>query len=188
MKHELSPPELWLTLHGNVLYRYVLVRVRNVEIAEDLVQEAFLAALKAKETFAGKSSEQTWLIGILKHKMIDYFRASAREKTQEFHEQFRDEDNEYYFDQQGNWKIDQSYWSQPEQSMQQEQFIQVLEQCIDKLPKRMAQLFMLCELDNMKNEEACDLMSISTMNNFWVMQSRTRVQLRQCLDVNWINK
>lgn len=188
MKHELSSPELWLTLHGNVLYRYVLVRVRNIEIAEDLVQETFLAALKAKENFAGQSSEQTWLIGILKHKMVDYFRALAREKTQKLKEQYKDEGNDHYFDQQGSWNIDLSYWSQPDKSMQQEQFIQTLAQCIDKLPKRMAQLFVLCELDNMSNEEVCDLMSISTMNNFWVMQSRTRVQLRHCLDVNWVNK
>ncbi len=59
MTHELSEPDQWLMLHGDVLYRYGLARIRDPEIAEDLVQETLLAALKAKENFAGQASEQT---------------------------------------------------------------------------------------------------------------------------------
>ena len=188
MAHELSSPEQWLSLHGDVLYRYGLARVRDAEIAEDLVQETFLAALKAQENFAGQASEQTWFIGILKYKMIDYFRKAAREKTQEFDEQFINDGNEDYFDQQGSWKVDFSNWSKPDQSMQQDQFMRVLQQCIERLPKRLGQLFMLRELDGMKSEEICEILSISSMSNYWVMQSRTRVQLRHCLDINWINQ
>ena len=187
MAHELSPPEQWLSLYGDVLYRYGLARVRDPELAEDLVQETFLAALKAQANYAGKASEQTWLIGILKHKMIDYFRKASRERTQEFDEQVVDEENDDCFDQQGSWKVDLSHWSKPEQSMQQDQFMQVLQQCIERLPERMAQLFILREFDGLESEEICELMSIATMSNFWVMQSRTRVQLRHCLDINWIN-
>ena len=188
MAHELSPPEQWLSLHGDVLYRYGLARVRDPELAEDLVQDTFLAALKAQANYGGQASEQTWLIGILKHKMIDYFRKASRERTQEFDEQVVDEENDDYFDQQGGWKVDLSHWSKPEQSMQQDQFMQVLQQCIERLPKRMAQLFILREFDGMESEEVCELMSIATMSNFWVMQSRTRVQLRHCLDINWVNQ
>lgn len=190
MPHKLSPPEQWLTLYGDILYRYGITRVRNAEMAEDLVQETLLAALKAQENYAGQASEQTWLIGILKHKIIDYFRKSSREKTQVFDEQLTviDDENEDYFDQQGSWKVDFSNWSKPEKAMEQDQFMQVLQQCIERLPDRMAQLFVLREFDDMTSEEICKLMSISTMNNFWVMLSRVRVQLRGCLDNNWINQ
>lgn len=186
MTHELSPPDQWLNLYGDILYRYGITRVRDPEIAEDLVQDTLLAALKAKENYAGHSTEQTWLIGILKHKIIDYFRKASRDKVQEFDEHLVSDEN--YFDQRGHWKTDLTNWSQPDKSMQQEEFMQVLEECIERLPSRMAQLFILREFDDMKSDEICELMSISTLNNFWVMLSRVRVQLRHCLDINWINQ
>jgi len=188
MKNNLSSPELWLTLHGDILYRYGLARVRDIEVAEDLVQETLLAALKAQTNYAGKSTEQTWLIGILKHKIMDYFRKASREQVQEYDDGFASENEDDYFDQQGNWQVDFSPWSKPDQSMEQEQFMHVLQNCIDRLPKRMAQLFVMGEFEDMKSEEICKVMSLSSMSNFWVMQSRTRVQLRHCLDINWINQ
>ena len=92
-----------------------------------------------------------------------------------------------YFDQTGHWQIDFSSWSKPDKSVEQEQFLQVLDQCISRLPARMAQLFMLREFEDMSSDEICQLMSISSMNNFWVMLSRVRGQLRHCLDLNWNN-
>jgi RNA polymerase sigma-70 factor (ECF subfamily) len=188
MTHELSKPDLWLGLYGDILYRYAITRVRSPEIAEELVQETLLAALNAKANYAGQASEQTWLIGILKHKIIDYFRKQSREKTQQFDEYFSADGNDEYFDQQGHWKTRLSSWSKPDTSMEQEQFLTILQDCIDHLPPRMAQLFILRELDGMNSEEICEVMSISTLNNCWVMLSRIRVQLRHCLDVNWMSQ
>ena len=188
MEHDLSSPDQWLTLHGDILYRYALTRVRDIEIAEDLVQETLLAALMAKNNYAGQATEQTWLIGILKHKIIDYFRKTSREHAQQYNDAFTSENDNDYFDHQGHWQVDLSHWSKPEQSMQHEQFFKVLQDCIDRMPKRMAQLFIMREFDNMESNEICDLMSISSMNNFWVMQSRIRMQLRQCLDIHWLKQ
>ncbi len=188
MKNSLSSPELWLTLHGDILYRYGLARVGDREVAEDLVQETLLAALKAKNNFSGKSKEQTWLIGILKHKIIDYFRKASREQAQEYDDSLPNDKEDDYFDQQGSWQVDFSHWSKPDQSMQQEQFMQVLHQCIAQLPKRMAQLFVMSEFEGMKSKDICELMSLSSMSNLWAIQSRARVQLRHCLDINWINQ
>jgi RNA polymerase sigma-70 factor (ECF subfamily) len=191
MPYELSPPDQWLNLYGDILYRYGITRVRNAEIAEDLVQETLLAALKAQVNYAGKASEQTWLIGILKHKIIDYFRKVSREKIQVFDENstiYDDKEKEDYFDEQGHWNVDFSNWSKPEKAMEQDEFLQILQQCIERLPERMGQLFILREFEDMKSEEICELLSISTMNNFWVMLSRVRVQLRGCLDINWVNQ
>lgn len=190
MAYELSSPDQWLPLYGDILYRYAMARVRNPDVAEDLVQDTLLAGLKAKDNYAGQSAEQTWLIGILKHKIIDSFRQSARQKTEEFDEQMvaLEDEGADFFNQKGGWQTGFSTWAKPEQSMQQEQFINVLQECIDRLPSRMSQLFVLRELEGMSNEEICEVMSISSLNNLWVMLSRARVQLRHCLDINWINQ
>ncbi|MHC4684776.1 MAG: sigma factor, partial [Planctomycetota bacterium] len=72
-------PERWLEDHGDYLFRYALVRLQDREIAEDMVQETLLAALRAREKFQARSSVRTWLVGILKHKVLDHFRKSYRE-------------------------------------------------------------------------------------------------------------
>src|SRR5437899_11753189 len=64
--------------HGECLYRYALVRVRKPEVAEDLVQETFLAAVRGYEKVGGRSSERSWLVGILKNKIVDHFRKLGR--------------------------------------------------------------------------------------------------------------
>ncbi len=186
MHHQLSSPEQWLQNYGDILYRYALTRVRDRQVAEDLVQETLLAAIKARQNFAGKASERTWLTGILKHKVIDYFRKSARENSREFSDTELNTEDEY-FDQQGHWQIDISAWSKPDKQFEQQAFLAVLQDCIDRLPKRMAQLFMLREFEGMDSDEICQMMKISSKNNLWVMLSRLRGQLRHCLDLHWNN-
>ncbi|WP_305907699.1 sigma factor-like helix-turn-helix DNA-binding protein [Methylomarinum sp. Ch1-1] len=94
---------------------------------------------------------------------------------------------EDFFDRQGGWRIDLASWANPDKSLEQEQFLQVLHDCIERLPPRMAQLFILREVDGMESEEICRLLSISIQNNFWIVMSRTRVRLRHCLDLNWFS-
>jgi RNA polymerase sigma-70 factor (ECF subfamily) len=72
-------PNAWVDEHGDVLYRYALNRLFNPVSAEDAVQETFLVAMKSNERFAGTSSERTWPVGILKHKIVDYIRKESRE-------------------------------------------------------------------------------------------------------------
>lgn len=176
MTHELSSSELWLDLYGDMLYRYALVRVRNPDLAADLLQETLLA-VKAKDNFMGQANEKTWLIGILKHKMIDFFRKTSREKTETMGDSLEADGASGFFDEKGGWQINLSSWSMPERSLEQEEFMAILQQCIDRLPPKMARIFILRELDGMGSEEICEGMAISSLNNFWVMQSRVRVQL-----------
>ncbi|NIR14014.1 MAG: hypothetical protein GWN86_08695, partial [Desulfobacterales bacterium] len=67
-------PEAWVDQYGDYLYRYAISRIHEPAVAEDLVQETLLAALQGKEGFKGRSSEKTWLTGILKYKIVDYIR------------------------------------------------------------------------------------------------------------------
>ncbi len=182
----LSPAD-WLERHGDTLYRFALARVRDESQAEDLVQETLLAALQAKNRYAGNASEKTWLIGILKHKITDLFRRSRREASEEFDEDVIYQDMDGVFDAQGNWQIEVSDWGRPERSLEQAQFWQTLSDCVGRLAPRLALLFALREIDGADSDEICEAMQI-TPNNLWVMLSRMRVQLRHCLDVSWFGK
>ncbi len=181
----MTNPDRWLDEYGDVLYRYALMRVRDVAIAEDLVQETFLAALKASSQFAQRSSEKTWFIGILKHKIIDYIRKDSRESALDNDFLLDRELTESYFDQHGHWKMMLSSWPDPDKFLEQSQFWIVLQECIGQLPKKMAAAFVMREIDGLSNEEICKVLNISTTNNLWVILSRTRVRMRQCLELKW---
>lgn len=180
-------PVNWLEQHGDALYAYCLMRVREPSTAEDLVQDTLLAALKAVETFQGKSAERTWLIGILKHKILDHLRKSGRE--QPLDEGLEPgEDTASYFNETGHWQVKVSDWEHPERSMEQEQFWATFNNCVSKLPERLRMLYALKELDGVETDELIKTLNISSQNNMWVMLSRARGHLRQCLESNWFSE
>jgi RNA polymerase sigma-70 factor (ECF subfamily) len=176
-------PEEWVALHGDILFRFAIMRVKDREIAEDLVQETLLAALKGKESFSGKSSERTWLVGILKHKIVDHFRKSTREQPVEDPQIYLDSEDP--FDNGGRWKMGPGEWGEsPVHSLENKEFWGVLAGCVEKLPERLRQVFSLRELDGMESSQVCKVLSI-TSTNLWVILHRARAQLRSCLELNW---
>jgi len=179
-----TDPEIWVEEHGNILYRYALVRLRDPEVAEEAVQETFLAALRGRERFESRSSERTWLIGILRHKIFDHFRRMSREQL--LHETTSQEGGlENPFDRNGNWATAPSKWPlDPSRSLQQKEFLETLNRCLSGLQDRLAQAFVLREIEGLTTEEICDLMNIST-NNLGVMVYRARMHLRHCLQQKW---
>ncbi|NOX26765.1 MAG: sigma-70 family RNA polymerase sigma factor [Gammaproteobacteria bacterium] len=180
-------PSSWLDDYGDELYRYALARLRDKSAAEDVVQETLLAALKAQENFRGDSAVKTWLIGIMKFKIIDFYRKSAREIQSESleHTLSSSEDND--FDENGRWLTAVNSWSDPDLALHQDQFFAVYQSCIDALPEDQAKLFVLNETSDLSSEELCKIINISTTNNLWVILSRTRKRLRDCIDKNWFN-
>lgn len=181
----LSDPGQWPDLYGDTLYRHALFRLRDPMAAEEVVQETFLAALQARERFAGNASEKTWLIGILKHKIIDHLRKITRERPHDEELQPLDTLEQESFDGRGHWKIDVGRWSNPDGSLEQEQFWRTLQGCVERLPPRMASLFILREIDGMESEAICQELALSTTNNLWTLLSRMRMRLRQCLEQQW---
>jgi len=186
-KHVLVSPEKWLTQYGDVLYRYALSRVRSSSAAEDLLQETLLAGLNARKNYAGTASTQTWLIGILKHKIIDYFRRKQHENIP-FENDEQQDIEALLFDDKGHWRQTVNPLPGPEEDIQQDQFFGVLQHCIDALPPRQAKLFILRELEGLDNEQLCNILEINTMNHLWVLMSRARLQLRECLEIRWLGK
>jgi len=183
-----SQPERWLEQHGDALYRYAYFRLRDRAQAEDLVQETFIAALQARQRFAGRSSERTWLIGILKNKLVDYLRKSFRERPlAELIENESEIDVLFDASADDHWKNPPADWMNPIQALESKQFWKIFMECIEALPVRQAQAFSLCELQGLEGEEACKVLGIAT-TNLWVMMHRARLRLRECLETHWFSR
>jgi RNA polymerase sigma-70 factor (TIGR02943 family) len=174
----------WVDEYGDYLYRFALSRLRQREAAEDLVQETFLAAMRARERFARASSERTWLVGILKRKIADYLRHQNRERP------VRDLSAsepwiEALFDERGNWRKKPGNWpADPSATLDQKEFWTILLACLRKLPDRLANAFTLREVEEQDSQEVCKVLNVSA-NNLWVMLHRARMGLRRCLEINW---
>jgi len=180
-------PEAWVDEHGDALFRYALFRIQDAQVAEDLVQETFLAAIRGKDSFAGRSSVKTWLFGILKHKIIDHIRKIGRERPEENIETIADLANKD-FDDQGGWKYQPSEWTtNPSLLFQQQEFWQILQTCLSELPPRLNQAFTLRELDGLSTEEVRKILGV-TPTNGGVMLHRARMRLRECLELRWFGE
>ncbi|MBI9084227.1 MAG: sigma-70 family RNA polymerase sigma factor [Desulfobacterales bacterium] len=179
--------EAWVDDYGDYLYRFALPRVQDPSTAEDLVQETFLAAIRAIDRFEGRASPRTWLTSILKHKIVDHLRKVIRERPMEPLTNQAD-DIDALFDQRGHWKAAPGDWAEnPAALYEQKEFINQLSQCLDKLPDRLRSAFVLRELDGMSTAEIREILDISESNT-WVMLYRARMSLRNCLEVNWISQ
>ena len=182
-----TDPSQWLDDHGDYLFRYALFRINDPSVAEELVQDTFIAALKGRETFSGRSSERTWLVGILKHKVIDHLRSVYRERgLMEGLEQESATDPE--FGRIGNWVEGPRKWEiNPEEVINQKQFWETLKKCLEDLPEDNARAYVMREVDGFSSEEICKVLNISA-NNLWVRLHRARTKLRRCLEKNWFGQ
>ena len=176
----------WLNAHGDYLYRFALARLRDPHQAEDAVQETMLAAIKS-DSFEGDSSARTWLTGILKHKIIDLQRKQIREQplSDLVDLDASDTSMDDFFDQKGHWLEKPQTLDMPENALEQKQFLRILSGCLDKLPAKLAAIFMMRDVHELENENICKELDI-TATNAWVMLYRARMGLRKCLEMNWI--
>jgi RNA polymerase sigma-70 factor (ECF subfamily) len=186
-------PAAWVDEHGDYLFRYAIVRLRDEALAEDAVQETLLSAIQAIKSYGGKSTERTWLVGILKHKIIDHFRKHSREvplepsdtDLSEFDPLFERDDE---FKNHWNDYLSPRIWRRsPDEALQENEFFGVLQNCMGKLPERVASVFALREMNGLDTDEICEILSLSS-SNFWVMMHRARMALRRCIEINWFMK
>ena len=185
-----SLSEAVLAEHRPVLLRYALLKLRDHELADDAVQETLLAAWQTAAAYQGKAGLRTWLIGILKHKIADHWRQSAREVVTTEFDQLDNSDDEAdedaFFLSNGHWNGGPSTWQDPEAALKQQEFWAIYETCQNNLPPKMAQVFMLRELVGLEAEEVCQETGISDAN-YWVTMHRARLRLRECLEIRWFN-
>jgi RNA polymerase sigma-70 factor (ECF subfamily) len=173
-------PTRWVDEHGDHLYRYALARVGSPDEAQDLVQETLLAALQAAGGFAGRSSERTWLIGILKNKLVDRLRRARRTRTAADLE--ADDWLDDLYDRTGHWKAAPGRWgTDPAELLQRREFWDAFERCRAALPPRLGEVLALRLLDDVPAADVCQALGIST-TNLWTLLHRARVRLWACLD------
>lgn len=181
-----SNPLAWLDRHGDALNRFALARVRNADVAEDLVQETLLAAWRGRTEFAGQSSERTWLTAILKRKVVDWLRRRIRERPSVAADAGPDEFGDALFTRRGEWKSPPERWerSDPGDRVEREEFWVALHGCLGKLPARLHDVFVLRYLDEVAAAETCQELGL-TPSNLWVMLHRARLRVWSCLSENW---
>jgi RNA polymerase sigma-70 factor (ECF subfamily) len=184
-------PQRWIDEHGDYLYSIAFLRLRDAGASEDAVQETFLSALKARDQFAGRSSVRTWLVSILKNKIIDILRKRFREAEITREEEVADDQLDG-FNHEGQWV---GHWApgwrpvewadDPSRLLEKKEFWRVLGECLAKLPTRMSTVFVLYEIEEQPSEDICKELGISS-SNLWVLLHRARHQLRLCLEKDWI--
>jgi RNA polymerase sigma-70 factor (TIGR02943 family) len=174
-----------LAEHRTYLLRYARLQLRNDAWAEDAVSETLLAALAKPQSFGNRSQLKTWLVGILKHKVIDTLRQRQREVGLQTDDGDGSEElDALMFKQDGHFMNEPSEWGNPEQELSSRQFFAVLEACAEKLPAAMGRVFLMREWLELPSEEICKELQL-TPTNLYVQLHRARLRLRECLELNW---
>lgn len=180
---------MWVDRYGDMMYRYTLVRVKNPDAAEEIVQVTLLAALQAQKSFEGRSTEKSWLFGILKYKILDYFRDLKNHRTYELTPEDGPDplDNAYHQD--GHWaNLPKNWATDPHKAAENKQLVEALAHCMDRLSDKFRNIFVLKEIEGMSSEEICKELNIKP-TNLWVILHRARNQLRKCLEAqHWDTK
>lgn len=181
-KHQLDPTT-WVDAYSDYLYNYTIVKVNDHEVAQDLISETFLAGLKSAENFKGEASERTWLISILKRKIIDHYRKKNSKKGQaEVYINYTDEDSE------GAWleeRVSDPFDKTAEDTMENEELGVAILNCLGTLNEKQATIFKMKTIDNFDTEAICNEFEI-TPSNLWVIIHRARTAMAQCLEQSWL--
>ena len=186
MENPLLNPDQWVKQYADALYGYTLRRINDEVMAEDIVQETFLSAWRARDSFRGASSEKSWLFAICKNKIIDHYRKKAIDIMQPINVT---DPSDNYFDpsehwtdenKPGDWGMDYGH------PMDNKAFYQVLDHCRKKLQQLQQSVFVMKYLEDQDAADICKVLGISS-SNYWVLIHRAKMHLRACLEKNWIN-
>ncbi len=186
-------PNIWVDEYSNEFFRFAMLRVKNREVAEDLVQETFLSGLKSLEKFRRDCPEKSWLYNILRNKIIDHFRKKTNQEVKRSSAVVETDDDSFYgqfFKKEGQWDNEAApeNWNvSADKIMEREEFMQFLMLCLSLLPETWAKVFSLKNIDDFSTKEICKDLEI-TASNLWTIIHRAKLQLRGCLEKRWYNK
>jgi len=175
-------PTRWVDRYSDYLFNYTIVRVNDRELANDIISETFLAGLKSMKNFKGEATERTWLISILKRKIIDYYRRiNSKKGRAEVRINYNSEDNE------GDWLEEQApdrFDMNAEDQMENEELGLAILACMENLNEKQARIFTMKTVEGIDTETICNEYNI-TPSNLWVIIHRARLTLAECLKNNW---
>jgi len=179
--HQIDPNN-WIDLYSDYLFNYTISRISDREKAQDLVQDTFLAGLKSMKNFKGEATERTWLISILKRKIIDHYRKiNSKKGKAEVRINYKDSESE------GDWleeRVADPFDKTAEDTLQNSELGDVIQQCLEKLPKKQADVFKMKTILRYETEVICNDLNI-TASNLWVIIHRARTAMAGCLKENW---
>lgn len=187
MNHQLNPHQ-WVEAYADYLYGFAITRVNDEEQAKDLVQETFLAALQKVNGFEGKSSERTWLTAILKNKIIDLYRKRSSGLKTTGVKEAEEEQDDFFNASDGHWTGKdgpREFGIEDKDKLVSREFEQIMKKCLQKLPALWMSVFTMKHIDEETTETICAELKV-TSANFWVIIHRAKVNLRACLQKNWI--
>ncbi|WP_430895153.1 MULTISPECIES: sigma-70 family RNA polymerase sigma factor [unclassified Paraflavitalea] len=182
--HFVNDPKKWVEEYSDMLYQFALKRIADKEYAKDLVQETFISAWKNVHQFNASASFKTWIVTILKNKIIDHYRKTAVNTQSTMVEA-----ESVFFDEADHWRegyypVEWQVTATADNKLESFEFMKVLQSCKSKLKEIQQQVFALKYLEGMESEEICKALSI-TSANYWVIIHRAKVQLRACLEKKW---
>lgn len=187
---QLQNPAFLIDLRQQML-KFAILQLSSLQLAEDAVQEALASAFQHIGSFTGRAAFKTWVFAILKNKIIDVIRQKSRLMTMS--ELFKDEESELsidaLFDASGHWHKYEApqAWPSPKEMLEQQDFWIVFDACLNHLPAKYAQVFMLREMIELSSDEICEKLGL-TVSNLNVLMYRSRTKLRECLENTWLLK
>ena len=175
-------PNQWINLYSDYLFNYTITRVNDREIAKDLIQDTFFAGLKSMKNFKGEASERTWLISILKRKIIDYYRKiNSRKGKAEVRMTYNIDEQE------GDWleeRVEDEGYLNAQESLENAELEDAIYDCMSKLSDKQATVFKMKTILGYETDTICNELNI-TASNLWVIIHRARIQMAECLEKNW---
>ena len=180
--HQIDPTQ-WVDKYSDYLFNFTITRVNDRDVAHDLISETFLAGLKSMKNFKGEASERTWLISILKRKIIDHYRRKNSKKGKaEVHLNYHDEAEN------GDWleeRVADPFDKTAEDRIENEELGDAIFDCLNSLPPRQAEIFKLKTIEGQDTQTVCNAFDI-TASNLWVIIHRARTAMAECLENNWL--
>ena len=184
MPDHVIDPNNWIKQYSDYLFNYTITRVGDRDTAQDLISETFLAGLKSMANFKGEASERTWLIAILKRKIIDHYRKtnSKKGKAEVRMSYHSDSDSE------GDWleeRVADPFDKSAEDHLENLELGDAIYSCLDKLPEKQAEVFKMKTILGYDTETICNELNI-TASNLWVIIHRARAALADCMEKKWL--
>ncbi|MEO7265658.1 MAG: sigma-70 family RNA polymerase sigma factor [Ferruginibacter sp.] len=175
---------IWVKIYTKDLFSYTHIKVQQKQVAEDLVQETFLAAYQSHHKYQGKSSIKTWLFSILKHKIADYYRSKYKTSSV-----LSSGTIEQFFDDNQSWKPEYrpKDWGNEEELLDDPDFTKALKNCFQQLPGKWSSAVQMKFLEENDADRICSQLEI-TKANYWQIIHRAKIQLRNCLELKWFKQ
>lgn len=184
MPKHLINPDQWIDRYSDYLFNFTISRVSDREISKDLVQDTFFAGLKSMKNFKGEASERTWLISILKRKIIDHYRKINSKKGQaDVRMSYNSNEEE------GDWleeRVADPFDKTAEDTLENDELGDAIYSCLEKLPEKQATVFKMKTIEGLETETICNELNI-TPSNLWVIVHRARTAMAECMENTWYN-